>query len=400
MTGSSGGPPRRPPGGPRLPRVGDERLRALRLRAQRLTGRRPRDVAEVVRAVGGLQAQDTPASRLAVRPRGTGLDEAAVRRACNQDRSVVRTWAMRGTLHLVTAEDAGWLVGLLGPVFAAADRRRRLQLGLDDGLCERALEALPAVLAAGPLSRADLVRGLAAEGVRVDPDGQAPAHLVAHAALRGLVCRGPDLDGDQASYVLLEDWVGARRGGPPEDRGGPRMDQAGRALDPDDALAELARRYLGGHGPAGPEDLAAWSGLPVGRARRAFELAAGELREVEWAGRRLWTLAGAATTRSRAGEPVVRLLGRFDDYLLGWRGRDLVLDPRFARRIQAGGWVHPALVVDGRVAGTWRARRAGGRLDITVEPFSGDLPRGTGPALEAEAADLGRFLAVETRLVL
>ena len=191
----------------------------------------------MVRAVLGLQAQDTPASRLAVRPRSTALDEAAVRRACNQDRSVVRTWAMRGTLHLVAAEDAGWLVGLLGPVFAAADRRRRLQLGLDDGPCERALEALPAVLAAGPLSRADLVRGLAAEGVRVDPDGQAPAHLVAYAALRGLVCRGPDLDGDQASYVLLEDWVGPGRA-------------VGRALDPDDALAELARRYLAGHGPA------------------------------------------------------------------------------------------------------------------------------------------------------
>jgi len=353
------------------------------MRAQRLTGRRPREVAEVVRAVGGLQAQDTPASRLAVRPRTTALDEAAVRRACNQDRSVVRTWAMRGTLHLVAATDAGWLVALLGPVFAAAGRRRRLQLGLDDRLCERALEALPAVLAGGPLPRADLVRGLAAVGVRVDPDGQAPAHLVGYAAMRGLVCRGPDLDGDQASYVLLEDWVGAG---------------ANRALDPDDALAELARRYLGGHGPAGPEDLAAWSGLPVGRARRAFELAAGELREVEADGRRLWAPAGAAATRPRAAEPVVRLLGRFDDYLLGWRDRDLVLDARFARRVQAGGWVHPAVVVDGRVAGTWRARRAGGRLDVTVTPFSGRLPRGTRPGLEAEAADLGRFLAVETRL--
>jgi Winged helix DNA-binding domain len=359
------------------------------MRAQRLTGRRPRAVAEVVRAVGGLQAQDTPASRLAVRPRGAGLDEAAVRRACNQDRSVVRTWAMRGTLHMVAAEDVGWLVGLLGPVFAAADRRRRLQLGLDDDLCERALAALPAVLAAGPLSRADLVRGLAAEGVRIDPSGQAPAHLVGYAALRGLVCRGPDLDGDQASYVLLEDWVGAGRGGPPADR--PR--------GPEDALAELARRYLDGHSPAGPEDLAAWSGLPVGRARRAFELVAGELRELEVDSRRLWAPADTPAARSPTGDPVVRLLGRFDDYLLGWRGRDLVLDERFARRVAAGGWVHPVVVVDGRVAGTWRARRAGGRLEVTVEPFAGRLPRRARPGLEAEAADLGRFLAVEARLV-
>jgi hypothetical protein len=384
---SSGGPPRRSPGPPRSTgrptRLGTDDLRRLRMAAQRLTGRRPRAVAEVVRAVGGLQAQDTPASRLAVRPRSTGLDEAAVRRACNQDRSVVRTWAMRGTLHLVAAVDVGWLVALLGPVFVAADRRRRLQLGLDDDLCERALAALPAVLAAGPLSRADLVRGLAAEGVRIDPSGQAPAHLVGYAAMRGLVCRGPDLDGDQASYVLLEDWVGGGAGRPP---------------GPDNALAELARRYLGGHGPAGPEDLAAWSGLPVGRARRAFELVAGELRELEVDGHRLWTPADAPAAPTPAGDPVVRLLGRFDDFLLGWRGRDLILDARFARRVAAGGWVHPVVVVDGRVAGTWRARRAGGRLEVAVEPFAGRLPRRARPGLEAEAADLGRFLAVESRL--
>jgi Winged helix DNA-binding domain len=364
-------------------RSGEDRLRLLRMRAQRLAGRRPREVAEVVRAVGGLQAQDTPASRLAVRARSSGLAQAAVRRACGQEPSVVRTWVMRGTLHMVAAEDAGWLVGLLGPGFAAGNRRRRLQLGLEDRLCERALEVLPAVLAGGPLSRAELVRGLAARGVRIDPDGQAPAHLVGLAAMRGLVCRGPDLDGDQASYVLLEAWAGA-----------------GRALEGDDALAELARRYLGGHGPAGPEDLAAWSGLALGRARRAFELAAGDLRELELGGRRLWAPAGARSSAgSSAAGPVVRLLGRFDDYLLGWRDRDLILDPAFARRIQAGGgWIHPAVVVDGRVAGTWRARRSGDRLDVTVEPFAGRLPRGSGPALEREMADLGRFLGVEAVL--
>jgi hypothetical protein len=353
------------------------------MQAQLLSGRRPRSVAEVVRALGGLQAQDTPASRLAVRPRSTGLDQDDVRRACNQDRSVVRTWVMRGTLHMVAAEDTGWLVRLLGPAFAAAGRRRRLQLGLDDRLCGRALETLPAVLADGPMPRAELVRALAAKGVEVNPDGQAPAHLVGYAALSGLVCRGPDLDGDEASYVLLEDWV-----------------EKNRVLDGDDALAELARRYLSGHGPAAPEDLAAWSGLPAGRARQAFELIAGGLAEVELDGRRLWAPKGAIAPRApaRTKGPVVRLLGRFDDYLLGWRGRDLILDPRFARRIQAGGgWIHPAVVVDGRVAGTWRSRSAGGRLGVTVEPF-GRLPAGARPGLEAEAADLGRFLGAEAVL--
>jgi hypothetical protein len=239
------------------------------------------------------------------------------------------------------------------------------------------------VLAGGPLSRAELVRALAAKGVRIDAAGQAPAHLVGYAALTGLVCRGPDLDGDEASYVLLEDWAGR-----------------GREMGSEDALAELARRYLAGHGPAAPEDLAAWSGLPVGRARRAFDLIAGELAEVELDGRRLWAPKVARVPRApaRAKGPVVRLLGRFDDYLLGWRDRDLVLDARFVRRIQAGGgWIHPAVVVDGRVAGTWRSRRAAGRLEVAVEPF-GRLPAGARPGLEAEAADLARFLGAETVL--
>jgi hypothetical protein len=358
----------------------DDQARRLRLRSQRLTGERPTGVHEVVRVMGGIQAQDTAASRLAVRPRGAGLDALAVRQACDRDRSVVRTWAMRGTLHMVTAEDLGWLVALLGPGFAAANRRRRRQLGLDDDTCDRGLRAIGKVLAGGPLPRAELVSRLAREGVVVDPRSQAPAHLVAYAAMRGLVCRGPDLDGDEPTYVLLEDWVGDRPVPP----------------DPEAALAELTRRYLGAHGPAAPADLAAWAGIAAGRARRGFQLVAGELVEVRAAGAPAWTLRGATLPRQGRGRPSVRLLYRFDDYLLGWRGRDLVLSPRFARRIQAGGgWIHPAVVVDGRVVGTWRlASGAGGRL--TVEPF--EPLDGALPGLEAETADLGRFLGAPATL--
>jgi Winged helix DNA-binding domain len=366
-----------------MPRsLSEEQVRLLRLRAQRLTGAPPGDVHEVVRAMGGIQAQDTAASRLAVRPRGAGLDAAAVRDACNLERSVVRTWAMRGTLHMLAAEDAGWLVALLGPGFAAANRRRRLQLGLDDDASERGLRAIGKVLGAhGPLPRGELVSRLAGEGVAVDRRSQAPAHLVAYAAMLGLVCRGPDLDGDEPTYVLVDDWVGGRR----------------RALDPEAALAELTRRYLGAHGPATPADLAAWAGIAAGRARRGFELVAGELVEVEAAGAPAWTLGGAGPPRPGRGAPSVRLLYRFDDYLLGWRGRDQVLSPRFARRIHAGGgWIHPAVLVDGRVVGTWRLGTTAGGVTVAVEPF--EPLHGTLRGLEAEAADLGRFLGATATL--
>jgi hypothetical protein len=175
-------------------------IRWLRMRSQRLIGDRPREARSVVRAVFALQAQDTRAARLAMRVRSEGLDAAAVKRACNEERSLVRTWAMRGTLHMLLAEEIRWVVSLLGPIFSARDRRRRLQLGLDDELCARALPAIRKVLAgAGPLTRGELVRRLAAGGVKIDPAGQAPAHLVFHAAMQGLICRGPDLPSDEAT---------------------------------------------------------------------------------------------------------------------------------------------------------------------------------------------------------
>jgi len=366
-----------------MPRpLSDGQVLSLRMRSQWLTGRRATDVRDVVGHMGGLQAQAAAPARLAVRPRGAGLDARAVTRACNEERSVVRTWAMRGTLHMVAADDVGWLVALLGPRFAAADRRRRLQLGLDEGVRARGLEAIGEVLAGGrPRTRAELVRELAGKGVAIDAEGQAPAHLVAYAAMRGLVCRGPDLPGDEPTYVLLKDWVGAR----PE-------------LDLEAALAELARRYVGAYGPAGAADLAAWSGIPLGQARRGLELVTGELEEVEVAGERAWVAGGVEPDVPGVEDPCVRLLGQFDAYLLGYRSRELALPSRFARRIQAGGGlIQPAVVVDGRVVGTWRQRRGGRRLTVTVEPFE-RLDRAILPGLEAEAADVGRFLGTETAL--
>jgi hypothetical protein len=354
------------------PGPGDDRTLALRLRAQRLSGPPATGVGALVAALAAVQAQDPVAAALTLRARSRGLRLADVERARDEERTVVWTWVLRGTLQLVAAADVGWLLGLLGPLFAAAGRPRRLALGLDDELCERALVALRELLAeTGPLTRAQLVERLAARGVVVDPRSQAPAHLVAYAALRAVVCRvGPSRE---PRYALLDDWLGARP----------------RTLEPDAALAELARRYLAAHGPATPADLAAWSGAGLRRARRGFELIAGELRAVTTAAGPAWMVATAPRRAARA-RPV--LLGHFDPYLLGWASRELVLDARFARRIQTGGgFIQPAVVVEGRVAGTWRRERRGDRLEIALEPFE-PLPADVLGGLERDGADVGRFL--------
>ncbi|MGH9278973.1 MAG: winged helix DNA-binding domain-containing protein [Acidimicrobiales bacterium] len=323
----------------------------LRMRRQGLAGPLATDVVGAARAAG-LQAQDLGASRLAVRARSRGLTLADVVRAVNEG-TVVRTWLMRGTLHLVPAEDVRWLVALFGPLLVRRDRRRRLQLGLDDDLCERALAALPDVLAGGPLTRAELVHGL---GLTLT--GQAPAHLMAFAAASGVICRGPER-GAEATYVLLDRWV-----------------PAGVAVD--GGAVELARRYFASFAPATADDFVAWSGLPAGPARAAAEA------------------SGEPVPVTVEGEPAWRLLPAFDSYLVGYRSRAPALDPQYAARINAGGgWVHPAVVRNGRIVGTWRLRDK----TVAVELF-GTRPRGARAALEEEAADVGRFLGLEARLTI
>ncbi len=355
------------------------RVLAERVRAQVLTGVRPTDPVEAVRRVGAMQAQDPRALRLAIRARTTGVDAPAVQRALAEPGGLVVTWLMRGTLHAVPAADVRWLLALLRPA-RSSGRTRRLALGLDDPLLDPALPIAVELLAAGPLTRGELADRLRAGGVPLGP-GQAPVHLLSVAAREGLVCRGPDRDGEP-TYVRLSDRLAGAEPVEPVER--------------DDALARLARRYLAGHGPAGAADLAAWSGLPLRDARTGLGAlaAAGEVEDVRIGGAPAYRLPGEPSPEDRT----VRLVPAFDEYLLGYRGRALALDAAYARRIQAGGGiVHPAVLLGGRIIGTWRQRRADGRLIVAVEPFR-RLPRDTRPALAAEAADVGRFLGLPARL--
>ncbi len=198
-----------------------------------------RDAADVVRRLLAVQAQDPRAARVALRARGAErVDESAL----------VTTWLLRGTLHLVAVEDLGWLHALTGALVRPQTERRLAELGVAPA---RALRVIERALADGPLARADLADRLRAAGLAAE--GQIVPHLLGLAASRGtLVLAG-------GAYALTADVAPAARAAP----------------DRDAALAELARRYLRGHGPATPDDLAAWSGLGLGDARRGFAAIAG-----------------------------------------------------------------------------------------------------------------------------
>jgi hypothetical protein len=324
-------------------------LAVARARSQRLLGRRLTDAAAVVREVVGVQAQDRVAGALSVRVRSTGLTRDDVDRALVAERSVVRLWAMRGTIHIVPAEDAAWLVELFAPLALPASHRRLRQLGVAEADRPRAVAIIRAALADhGPLTRAELMEPLARAGITTD--GQAAAHLPLLAALEGHVCFGPP-DRGKPTFVLRDDWLG---------RDLPRMPR-------DAAVAELGRRYLRGFGPAEPEDFAAWSGLPLRDTRAA------------------WPRAPAANSAAAAPDPpVTRLLPAFDTYLLGYRSRDFLVGPEHARRVWPGGGIlRPTVVENGRAIATWK--RSGAKIEI--EPFGGrDV------AADDEIADVVRFL--------
>jgi winged helix DNA-binding protein len=371
--------------------LSDDQTRLLRCYSQLLFPRQSDavgGVAQVVREVCGVQAQVERAATLAVRARSSGLHEPDVAQARERVRSVVRTWCMRGTLHLVATEDVGWLLSLLGPIFVAAGRHRLARLGLDEGAAAEGVSAIRDGLAdEGPTTREELVEGIRRRGVRIAADSQAgypSSHLVRRAALEGVICFGPDRDGAE-TYVLSSDW------GVPEYTG-----------SREEALKRLVRRYLAAYGPARPEDLATWSGLSNREAKAAWKLVGGDLAEVRVAGEPAWILAGrSGSTREYAGQvPFVSLLPHFDAYLLAYSNRDLVVAPRYARRVQrGGGWLHPTVIVNGRAVAIWRYNDKEKKPSVVVEPFE-EIEPAVEPGLRAEAEDVGRFLGTNPVLTI
>jgi hypothetical protein len=209
----------------------------------------------------------------------------------------------------------------------------------------------------------------------LDPKTQAPIHLIALAAMKGVLCLGPDRVDGQSTYVLLDDWV-------------PKTSTPPRGA----ALAELAHRYFAAYGPATVEDLAAWSGLPMAEARSAVNGAMAGLTEVTIQQRPGLALKDPLKLAATSSTPSVRLLPAFDTYLLGYRRRDLAVPVSLQRRLQrGGGWLHPAIVNDGRAIGAWTLRNSRGRGQATVKSAA-DFTGAVQKAVEAEVRDIGRFL--------
>jgi hypothetical protein len=347
--------------------VSDDALLRRRLTAQMLAGppaRGPEAAVAVARRLLATQAQDARGARLAIRARTRDVSSVDIDRALTEEGSLVITWLNRGTLHLVSSEDYAWLQALTTPPLVTASTRRLAQEGLPPAVAERAVEIVRRALTDdGPLTREALRDRLQQAGIPVA--GQALIHVLFRAAIEGVAVRGPMI-GTRHAYVLVRDWL-------------PAPGRAG-TLSRDTALAELARRYLAGHGPAGERDLARWAGLPLRDARTGLTAIAGELLDEP---------GGLVDLRARGRMgrlPPPRLLGPFEPMLVGWNSRAPVLGEHDAK-VVTGGLFRGFAMVGGRGVATWRLQ--GSRVGI--EPFA-PLADADAAALHGDAVAVTRFL--------
>lgn len=348
----------------------DAEVLRRRLASQLLATRAPRAPLEIVRWFGAMQSQDLESGLWSIGVRGDGLTRAQVHEAI-EDRQILRTWPMRGTIHFVPAVDARWMLELVGTRALATAARRRRELGLDEATVHRAAELLGDALAGGVvLTRAECLDVLDAAGISTE--AQRGYHMLWFASQIGVICIGPQR-GSQQTFVLLDDWV-------PDPVRHTR----------EEGLLELFVRFFRSHGPATRHDAARWTGLTLTDATAAIDAASDRLVRVPAADGE-WIMSAEVAELSlptrRAARSDLLLLSGFDEFILGYRSREPMVEEQFVQRIVPGnnGMFMSTIVDGGRVLGTWRRTVRRGGLDVRLQPFatlSARQLRGIGDAAE------------------
>jgi winged helix DNA-binding protein len=347
-----------------------------RLVNQQIAATKCQKPADVVSSLGAMQAQDYLGTLWAIGLRLPAATEKEVELALS-DRSIVRTWPLRGTLHFVAAADVHWLLELMGPRIVSTTGSRFERYGLDSGVLAGIRKVLVKALRDGQqLTRDEIYAVLQRAGISVQ--GQRGYHILWRMGVDRIICFGARRK-KQPTFTLLEEWA-------------PRN----RKLDRDAALAELAWRYFVGHGPATLQDFVWWSGLKVSDARAGLAMVSSRLESLAVNDKIYWINPQRPSLNKAV--PMVHLLPGFDEYLVGYRDRSASLDPAHAKKVQAGsnGIFLGTIIVYGKVIGTWR-RELGKKTASVTTSFFGRLTRVEAAALEEAIRRYGQFLGLEQK---
>ena len=349
-----------------------------RLVNQRLLNPTLERASEVVSLLGAVQAQDYGSAKWGLAQRTRGVTDDDVEREIVEG-TIIRTHILRPTWHFVAATDIYWMLALSAPRVHTANAYSYRQLELDETVFRKSRKALIKALEGGKqLTRVELGRAL--EKARIPmPDAVRLGYTMMRAELDGLICSGARR-GKQFTYALLEERA-------------PRT----KALDRDEALYRLAKRYFSTRGPATADDFAWWSGLTKSDSRRGAESAASELEHEIIEGRSYWFPAPARVGKPRT--PIAHLLPNYDEYFIGFRDRSA-----FAMRLRAAGIEARTdalsghiLTINGQIVGGW-GRTFRGKDAVVKLKLLQALTDPENRAVAAAAKRLGEFLGVRVTL--
>jgi len=355
-------------------------IAAFRLGRHHLADQSQEDLTTVCRNVCGIQAQVMGAAQMQLWARAHHLTREAIDAALWSSRTLVKMYAMRGTLHLVTAADF--------PVYIAALKTSRLRqwlsimarYGVSEKEAWQVRDAAMETLRPGPVARREITEQVLSKA-KVGKKAQFFMRNAWVGALRlafteGLVCYGPDC-GKEVAMIRVDQWL-------------PKLKKLSEA----EAQRTMLRRYLGTYGPATVRDFAKWSGMAMPEAKAVVELLKDEWLEVDVEGKSAMILRKdlEQLNHSSMARPVVRLLPNFDPYLLAHAEKDHLVEPAHYKRVYRNqGWISPVVLLDGRVAGTWSSIRRGKRSVLEIKPFE-TFSKIVRTRIEDEAESLGRFL--------
>ncbi len=352
----------------------EQRLIQLRLSSQRITNPSCENPVDVVSWMGAIQAQDYPGAKWALAQRATHLTDAAIDQAL-ADGKILRLHTLRPTWHFVTPSDVRWILKLTAPRVNAANAYYYRRLELDDTVFSHSDSVLEKALRGGKLlTRAELICALQEAGITAT-DPLRYTLIVLRAELDAVICSG-GLRGKEHTYALLDE----------------RAPQS-RELAPDQALAELTRRYFHSRGPATQKDYSWWSGLAVADARAGLELVRSELTRDVFGGQEYW-LAGDVDP-VRPPLPALFLLPNYDEYVVGYTDRSAIYDPSDDGKLDARSnpLFNHTIVIDGHLRGTWKRTIKKNRVSLTALPFHPFSPAEHQAFIEA-AQRYGQFLGL------
>lgn len=353
---------------------------AFRLARHHFADRRSASLAAASKNVCGIQAQVMSAAELALWARVQDLTRAKIQSALYEARTLVKTSAMRGTLHLLPIADFSIYIAALKRSRLRDMRRVMARSGVTEKEADRVTEAVVEALRAGLMTRRELTERILSLKL-VSKKAQAWFEqgwwgVVRQAMVEGLICYGPDR-GQDVTLVHVDQWF---------------MKQE--EVAEQEAQRLLLRRYLSAYGPATLRDFSKWTGIPTKEVRPVWKSLRDELVEVSVADQTSWILREDYDhlRHSRLNGHNLRLLPNFDPYMLAHAEKDHLVDARHYKRVyRVAGWISPVVLFNGRVVGIWSYARRGRRVAFEIEPFE-KFSRKIQSRVEKEAAGLGDFL--------